>query len=151
MSARGEPFGKLRVSGSRLGLVYADLREPVHAQVQSCDVSVERAPSRHQIKPVGPLLLNFFTRTNPLAFTRSSPQLTGIPHSFTRGFSLFRHNGGNAVLAMPGKEYTQEDIELLTLASLQSGSFDGKPEALRGKAVRLAVLLYRSDSVNMSR
>jgi len=41
---------------------------------------------------------------------------------------------------------------LLSLAlSLQSGSFDGKSLALRGKAMRLVVLLYRSDSVDKSR
>ena len=52
---------------------------------------------------------------------------------------------------MLGAEYSQEETELLSLASPQLGSFDGKSLALRGKAVRLAVLLYRSDSVDKSR
>ena len=50
-----------------------------------------------------------------------------------------------------GRENSQEDIELLGLTSPQSGSFDGKSLALRGKDLRLAVLLYRSDSVDKSR
>jgi len=37
------------------------------------------------------------------------------------------------------------------VSSPQTGSFDGKPMVLRDKAVRLAVLLYSSDSIDKSR
>ncbi len=52
---------------------------------------------------------------------------------------------------MPARAKSQEEIVLLSLASLHSGTFDGKPVVLRDKAVRLVVLLYRSDSIDSSR
>ncbi|MDA0988441.1 MAG: hypothetical protein O2783_04800 [Chloroflexi bacterium] len=41
----------------------------------------------------------------------------------------------------------QTNNQVVSVASQQTGSFDAKAIFLRGKAVRLAVLLYQSESI----